>query len=180
MSVLAKKLRSLATACLRRDEASASVEFALCVPLLFFVFASAMDSGLAMLRATLLERAVDMTMRELRLGHFSAPTHELLRTEICEHGIFLSDCQQALAIEITAIDRDSWAMPQGAAQCVNRREDIAPVTELTTGQQNAIMLVRVCLVQDALFPYTGVGLRMTANGDGYRLVATSTFVNEPG
>jgi hypothetical protein len=111
---------------------------------------------------------------------FSTPTHELLRTEICRNGIFLSDCQGALAIEITAIDRDSWAMPQSAAQCVNRHEDIAPVTELTTGQQNAIMLVRVCLVQDALFPYTGVGLRMTLNDDGYRLVATSTFVNEPG
>ena len=43
-------------------------------------------------------------------------------------------------------------MPTSDIACVDRGEDINPVTALQIGQQNDIMLVRICVVQDAIFP----------------------------
>jgi hypothetical protein len=42
------------------------------------------------------------------------------------------------------------------------------------------MLIRVCVVQDALFPTTGIGLGLPKEGNGgYGVVAVSAFVTEP-
>jgi hypothetical protein len=42
------------------------------------------------------------------------------------------------------------------------------------------MLVRVCVVQDAMFPTTGIGLGLPKDGQGgYGLISTTAFVTEP-
>jgi hypothetical protein len=43
------------------------------------------------------------------------------------------------------------------------------------------MLVRVCVVQDAMFPGAGIGWqRERSDGQvGYRIITVSAFVNEP-
>jgi hypothetical protein len=64
--------------------------------------------------------------------------------------------------------------------CVDREEDIVPVTQLQIGQQNDVMLVRVCVVQDAMFPTTGVGLGLPKDDQGgYGLITTTAFSVEP-
>ncbi len=64
--------------------------------------------------------------------------------------------------------------------CIDRSEDIQPVTALQIGQQNDIMLIRVCVVQDAMFPITGIGLGLPKDGEGgYGIIAISAFVTEP-
>ena len=84
-------------------------------------------------------------------------------------------------IDLQQISTATWAMPTVAATCVNRDLDIQPVTALQIGQQNDLILVRACIVQDAIFPTTGIGLRLTRqdNGGGYEIVAVSAFSNEP-
>ena len=47
------------------------------------------------------------------------------------------------------------------------------------GQQNDVMLVRICVAQDAMFPTTGIGLGLPKNAGGYGLVAVTAFVIEP-
>lgn len=165
---------------LRKDDGTASVEFALTVPLLIAIFMASFESGFLMVRSIMLEQALDMTMRELRLGHYTIPTAALLKSEVCRRSVILTDCDNNIMIEMTRISTTAWNLPTTHVTCVNRDEVIQPVTQLQIGQQNDVMLVRVCVVQDAMFPTTGIALGLPQDSrGGYGLVATSAFVTEP-
>jgi Flp pilus assembly protein TadG len=165
----------------RKDESgTATVEFVLTVPILLTIFMASFESGLLMVRSIMLEQSVDMTMRELRLGHYPLATAASLKKEICDRTVIFTDCRDSLMIEMTRVSTSSWAMPSTGVTCVDRDEDIQPVTALQIGQQNDMMLVRVCIVQDALFPSTGIGLKLPKDGKGgYALISVSAFVTEP-
>lgn len=165
----------------REDKGTAAVEFAMTVPLLFAIFMASFESGFLMVRSIMLEQSVDMTMRELRLGHYPLPTAALLKSEICSRSVILKNCEQNIVIEMTRINTASWALPTNRVACVDREEDINPVTQLQIGQQNDVMLVRVCVVQDAMFPTSGIGLGLPKDSQGgYGLVSVTAFVTEPG
>jgi hypothetical protein len=164
----------------RREDGTATIEFVLSVPILITIFMASFESGLLMTRQIMLEQAVDITMRELRLGHYPAPDADLLKTEICSRTVIISDCQANIMIEMTRVSTTTWTMPSTNVTCVDRGQDVQPVTALQIGQQNDIMLVRVCVVQDAMFPSTGIGLKLPKDGKGgYDVVTVSAFVTEP-
>lgn len=164
-----------------REDGTASVEFAMTVPLLITIFMASFESGFLMVRSIMLEQSLDMTMRELRLGHYTIPSAALLKSEICRRSVILKDCDNSITIEMTRISTTAWNMPTTQITCVDREEDIQPVIQLQIGQQNDVMLVRVCVVQDAMFPTTGIALGLPKDAQGgYGLVATSAFVTEPG
>lgn len=164
----------------RREDGTAAVEFVIAVPVLITIFMASFESGLLMTRSIMLEQSVDMTMRELRLGHYPLPDATLLKQEICKRTVIFKDCETNIMIEMTRISTANWSLPTTGVSCVDRAEDIQPVTALQIGQQNDIMLVRVCVVQDALFPTTGIGLGLPKDGNGgYGVVAISAFVTEP-
>ena len=164
----------------RREDGTAAMEFVLAVPLLMMIFMASFESGLLMIRSIMLEQSVDMTMRELRLGHYTLPDAALLKAEICKRTVIFKDCEANITIDMTRISTSTWSLPTTGVACIDRSEDIQPVTSLQIGQQNDIMLVRVCVVQDALFPTTGIGLGLPKDGEGgYGVIATSAFVTEP-
>ena len=176
---MSRLLKRLARA-LRREDGTAAMEFVLSVPLLVMIFMASFESGLLMIRSIMLEQSVDITMRELRLGHYTLPNAALLKKEICKRTVIFKDCSTNIMIEMTRISTSTWALPTTGVACIDRSEDIQPVTSLQIGQQNDIMLVRVCVVQDALFPTTGIGLGLPKDGKGgYGVIATSAFVTEP-
>ncbi|MDZ4309332.1 MAG: TadE family protein [Cypionkella sp.] len=165
---------------LRREDGTAAVEFVVAVPLLITIFMASFESGLLMIRSIMLEQSVDKTMRELRLGHYPLPDAELLKDEICTRTVIFKDCAANITIEMTRISTANWALPTTGVACIDRSEEIQPVVSLQIGQQNDIMLVRVCVVQDALFPTTGIGLGLPKDGHGgYGVITTSAFVTEP-
>lgn len=165
---------------LHSEDGTVAVEFVLAVPILMAIFTAAFESGLIMTRAVILEQALDETMRELRLGHYPIPSHHLLKAEICSRTTIFPDCANSIMIELQRVDTSSWTLPSSAVACVDRAEDIQPVTVLQVGQQNDIMMVRVCLVQDLLFPSIGIGQRLPQDGQGgFGIIALSAFVNEP-
>lgn len=164
----------------RREDGTATIEFVMAVPVLMTVFMASFESGLLMTRSIMLEQSVDMTMRELRLGHYSLPNAALLKREICKRTVIFKDCEANIMIEMTRVSTANWALPQGEVSCVDREEDIQPVTALQIGQQNDVMLVRVCVIQDAIFPTSKFGLNLATDAQGgYGLVAVSAFVTEP-
>lgn len=164
----------------RDDKGTAAVEFAMTVPLIMTIFMASFESGFLMVRSIMLEQSVDMTMRELRLGHYPLPTADLLKTNICNRSVILKDCEDNIVIEMTRINTTSWSFPTNRVACVDREEDIVPVTQLQIGQQNDVMLVRVCVVQDAMFPTSGIGLDLPKDPQGgYGLVSVTAFVTEP-
>lgn len=171
-----KKLRRFGL----NESGTAAVEFVMAVPLLMAIFMASFESGFLMIRSLMLEQSVDMTMRELRLGHYPIPTAALLKEEICKRSVILKDCEANISIEMTRISTATWALPTNRIACVDREEDIQPVTIVQQGQQNDVMLVRVCVVQDAMFPTTGIGLGLPKDAQGgYGLVSVSAFVTEP-
>ena len=60
-------------------------------------------------------------------------------------------------------------------------QPIKPSTTLQIGAENELMLVRACVIVQALFPTTGIGLNLTrsTNGGGMKILAVSAFANEP-
>lgn len=164
----------------RREDGTATLEFAISLPVLMMIFTGSFESGLLMTRSIMLEQAVDRTMRELRLGHYPIPTADLLKDEICDRALIFTQCRSLIVIEMTRITTDTFILPSTNVACVDRDADIQPVTALQIGQQNDIMLVRVCVIQNALLPGTGLGLGLKRDSaGGYSLVAVSAFVTEP-
>ena len=183
MKRLIHQLRSQVTGflpdALRREDGTATMEFVLVVPLIIAIFMASFEGGLLMIRSILLEQSVDMTMRELRLGHYPAATNHLLKKEICKRTIIFADCVSNMKIELQRVSTTAWDMPAAPVKCINRVQNIDPVVTMT-GLQNDLMLIRVCVVQDAMFPTTGIGLELPLDsGGGYGLVARSAFVVEP-
>ena len=175
-----KRLLSRLKNLFRNEDGVASVEFVIALPVMLILFAGSFENGLLMTRSILLDRAVDMTMRELRLGHYPLPTKDLLKSEICNRTVIFNDCIDAITIELTRVNTTNWVMPATAVACIDRDEDIEPVTALQIGQQNDIMLVRVCVIQDAMFPAMGLGqLLAVDNQGGYSLVSVTAFHTEP-
>jgi Flp pilus assembly protein TadG len=163
-----------------REDGTASMEFVLMVPVFLTVFMASFESGFLMVRQILLDRSVDQSMRELRLGHMAVVNQDTLRTQICSLTIVFSNCEANMLIELERVSTTTWSMPTTPTSCINRDEDISPAVILQIGQQNDVMLVRVCVIQDALFPTTGIGLDLAVDSaGGYALVSRSAFVVEP-
>ena len=163
----------------RREDGTAAIEFAMTVPLLMMIFMASFESGFLMIRSIMLEQSVDMTMRELRLGHLPLATAETLKDEICSRSVILSNCEDNITIEMRRINTTSWDLPTSNVACVDREDAFEPPS-FELGQQNDVMLVRVCVVQDAMFPTTGVGLGLPKDDQGgYGLITTTAFSIEP-
>lgn len=174
------KLHSALSCFIGSERATASLEFVICIPLVMMIFMAAFESGLLMTRLIMLEGSVDMVMRNLRLGQYPAPTAQLLKDEICDNSVIMTNCQESISIELQPISTASWDMPTNGTECVDRDQDIKPSVAFNPGAAQQVMLVRVCLVQDALFPTSGMGLKLKSdNKGGYDLINSSAFVNEP-
>lgn len=164
----------------RAEDGTASIEFLFAIPTLMVIFMASAESGYFMVRHIMLERAVDMTMRDLRLGLLGNVEHNDLRTLMCSRTVVIHDCEANLKIELQPVNTSTWAMPNTPATCVDRTDNIDPPTSYSRGGGSELMLVRVCVRQDAMFPSTGVGLGLEQDAQGgYALVARSVFVNEP-
>ena len=165
----------------RNEEATASVEFVILVPLLFALFVAALESGMMMVRWASIDRASDMVIRQLRLGQLVNPTADSLRRAICERTFMIENCFENSVVEITRINRTTFQMPAPNAPCVRRDGTvIVPVTTVTPGQQNELMLIRVCVTVDALMPTSTYALPIQYDAQGgYALSVSSVYVNEP-
>ena len=107
-------------------------------------------------------------------------TNALLKREICARTIIFPNCRDNMKIQLDRVSTTSWDIPATPPHCVNRREDSEPVVMMTAGQQNDLMLVRVCIALQAMFPSTGIAMQLPLDSDGgYGLVARSAFVTEP-
>ncbi|GAA0298641.1 TadE/TadG family type IV pilus assembly protein [Rhodovulum strictum] len=166
---------------LRREDGTATVEVVLALPIVMLVFLMGLEASILMTRQMLLEHALDVSMRDIRLGKHPGLDHDKFKDIVCSQANLFPDCRNVVRIELSPISKTTWTLPGQAATCVDRRAEMQPVTNFTQGPQNSLMMVRACVVVDPFFPGIGLGLRLhTTSGDGYALVATSAFVNEPG
>jgi Flp pilus assembly protein TadG len=165
----------------RRDEGgSMTAEVAIVTPLFITLLLMAVEAGVLMVRHTMIERALDIVLRDLRLGHYANPTHAQLRADLCANAVVMPNCMTDLMIDMIPVSRTTWALPQGPQPCVDRATQIEPAVTFIPGGENELVLIRVCAVFDPIFPTTGLGLDLPLDpSGGYQLLAMSTFVNEP-
>ena len=166
----------------RRSQAgSVTVEFVICVPIVLTFLLSAADYGMVMVRQVFLDRAVDIAVRQVRLGNVNATQYNAFREMVCDNTFLIADCENATAIELRPVDTVTWTGLNQQAQCVDRAADIAPVTAfIPGGVAQELMLIRVCAVVDPFLSITGMVLGMPDDGSGgYFLVSRAAFANEP-
>ena len=165
-----------------REDGTSTVEFVIILPVIMLIFTGAFEAGMLETRYVLLDRSLDIAVRELRLGQIPSPTHDKLKQEICKRAWAIPDCMNSVLLELRPIDTSNWSGIDTAATCLDRSEDIKTQDppNFNAGGDDQLMLVRACAVLDPLFPTTSLGLRMQKDATGaYHLVATSAFVNEP-
>ena len=165
---------------MRREDGTATMEFVLVIPVIMMIFMASFESGLLMTRSIMLEQSVDIAMRELRLGHISPVTNHQLKKEICKYTVIFPDCRNSMKIEMDRVSTTAWDIPNVPDHCINRAQPAEPVLTYSGVSQNDLMMVRVCVVLDALFPTTGIALELPLDpSGGYGLVARTAFVVEP-
>lgn len=173
---------------LKDDSGEATIEFLFVFPILFLIFTASFESSMFMARYVMFERAVDLTVRQLRLGTLLDPSHQVLKETICRSGMMIgsvSDCVNSMKIWMQPIDTGTFAMTAPPRSCVDKSQPIVtddpPSGEFAYGTENQIMLLRICMKADPMFPTTAVSVKMPVEADGsYVMLVTSTFVNEPG
>ena len=164
-----------------REAGTATIEFVIAVPIVLAILFSSVDFGAVMLRQVFLDRAVDISVREVLLGNIPSNGIATLRSNICARTVLIANCQSSITIELRPIDTNTWAGLNTPVQCINRSANIAPLLTFNPSNGNQdLMLVRVCASVDPFITWTGMilGLNQNANGD-YLLVSMGAFTNEP-
>lgn len=165
----------------RRDQTgNATMEFVLIVPLYMGLMVMSVELGMITLRNTLLERGLDIAVREVRLGTGTAPAHDDIKRLVCENALMIRGCESNLRLEMRPGNIRDFTALDATPDCTDRSEDSNPVRQFTPGQENQLMLMRACIKYDPLFPSGFMGSALTKDSSGQvAIVSTTSFVQEP-
>ena len=164
----------------RAETASATLEFALLVPLMLFLFFSTIELGIFFTRRVMLERGVDLAVRQVRIGAMDPVTHEDLVNAVCAGAGIIPDCHNQLKLEMVRRDLRNWRGFDQAADCVDREEEAQPPRNFEPGMQNELVVLRACSLFEPFFPTTGLGAQLPRqSGGAYAIVAMTAYVVEP-
>lgn len=160
------------------ERASVTIEFMLWFPFFFMIFLWTIDITIVLMRATLFDRALDVVVRQVRLGSGPA-TYQDFKNAICAAYPGDVDCNANLSLALLPMAQGA-AIP-GDVECRDRASAIDPPTDYDAGASNQLMLVRACMYIDSFislkaFLWQGGGEPPPAE---YRFRGLSAFVNEP-
>ena len=160
---------------------SASIEFVIVFPLIMLVFMSTFEAAVLATRYTMLDRALDIVMREVRLSSDVEITQGPLVQAICANALrVIPDCEDILTVEMTEVNPPNWTLPDANAECVDRINDSKPVNLYPQSGQNKLVLVRACAVVDPWFPTSGLGLALAKDDSGgLQMYSSTAYVAEP-
>ncbi|MDP5216635.1 pilus assembly protein [Ruegeria sp. 2205SS24-7] len=171
-----KRLRRV----LRNESGTATIEFVMVFPVVMFLVASGAEMAMLNIHRGMLERAVDTTVRDIRLSTGTHYEHDDVKQTICERAEFIEDCNSNLRLELVPVDPRVAVTTQEGADCIDRVEVINPQYRFTNGQSNELMVMHACVLISPILPTSHLGAALADNEDGkYRLFATTAFVQEP-
>ncbi|QFT81854.1 TadE-like protein [Roseovarius sp. THAF27] len=163
------------------DEAgSATVEFVLVFPLYLSFMLMSIELGFVTMRHTLLERGLDMAVREVRLGTGTAPQHDDIKDLVCDNAFMVLNCKEKLRLEMRPANIFALQTLDTTADCTDKAEPAKPVRTFTPGVANQLMLMRACYKYEPFFPkqFLGSALDKDASGEA-KIVSMTAFVQEP-
>lgn len=151
--------------------------------MLFFLMTY--ENGMISLRNVMLDRGVDLAVRDVRVGNITNPTREILLQRICERAGIIPDCLNQVQIEMVRREPRNWVALDPNVPCVDRSEAVQPATTFVNGSNNELLFLRVCARFDPVLPTTGIGKAIVEANDNdaaqgsYALITTAAFVVEP-
>lgn len=164
------------------EDGSASIEILLVLPGFMLLFTSAYEGGMLSTRHVMLERGMDQTVRDVRIGRIEQPTNEILTERICHYAAIIPDCLDNIRLDMQRMDPRAWDASKVAdIDCVDKDLENQPViTFSNTGGNNDLMMLVACVLFDPMIPTTGLGKHIPKKSqNSYALVATSSYVLEP-
>ncbi|MDD9921488.1 MAG: pilus assembly protein [Boseongicola sp.] len=168
----------------KNQDGNATIEFVFLFPIIIFLFLMGFESSYYMVRNVMLERAVNVAVRDVRLSDGNMPSFNTFRQNICDQAAILPDCMNSLQVEMEQIPIAVGGVDavKGSIKCINKNAaDYQDGVNFDMGTQNTMMVIKVCALSEPLFPSTGLGVRMQRFGQGkYAIVTTAAFVTEPG
>lgn len=165
---------------LEDEDGSVSIEFFIVVGVVISVLVVGLELGFITLRQTLLERGLDMAVREVRLGTGTDPQHDDIKELVCQNSIFIKYCEDNLYLEMVRDNIRSYSGLTSMPHCTDVPAPARPVRQFTPGQPNELMMMRACLKFEPIFPEAFLAQRLTTDGDGNAvIVAVTSFVQEP-
>lgn len=162
------------------ERGNATIEFALYFTVFFMILATGVELAYLNMRHAMLERSVDLVVRDIRLSTGNIPTYDEVRTAICERAAVVKNCEENMRLEMVQVDPRAFQPTETPIDCINAEEEPRPVRNFVPGLDNDLMLLRACLKFKPILPSTGVGRKFTLDTEGYsKLIVTSAFVQEP-
>lgn len=157
-----------------------AIPFALWAPLFMIFMVSTIEIGTVTIRHTSLERALDQTVRSIRLTTGTHLTHEQLKRSICTLARVLPNCMTTLHLEMITVNMRDFHEPDYYPDCVDVAQDVTPLRNFEFGMANEVMFMRACYLYNPFSPAGYLGGAMTTDvGGNIALVASSAFVQEP-
>jgi len=165
----------------RTEDGSSTIEFALFVPFFLMLFLSCFELGMLMARNVMLDRGVDIAVRDLRLGSIAPLNETTLKQRICDAAVIIPDCENQIRLEMRQLDPRNWSLIPPGADCVDRGDPGLPAREFApSSNSNQLIILRACSLLDPFAPFAALGAVLSDNGaNPYELVATTAYVVEP-
>lgn len=164
-----------------KDESgNATIEFCILFTSYFLMLFAGVEIAYINTRHALLERSLDIAVRDIRLATGHIPTYAEVRSQLCTETGIIDDCDGNLRLEMVQVDpRNFWTIEPNP-DCINAEEAPRPVRSFEHGQDNELMLIRACVKYKPMIPTTGWFNDHLLDTQGYaQMIATSAFVQEP-
>lgn len=173
--------RALARRFGRSEDGAATVEFVFVFPVVVSIVLATFEAGWLMTKYMMLDRGVDIAVREVRLGLDPTVDHDKIKARICDVAMILKDCNTTLKVQLITLDVNSPPDMMNA-DCFDKSLPInVPGTFAASGgQRSELMFVRACVLVDPILPGLEFGLLLPQQpSGGHQMVSYSAFKNEP-
>lgn len=162
------------------QDGGVTVEFVLVFPIFLLLMAAAVEISLVTMRHTMLERGLDVVVRDIRLGTGTVPQHDEIKTRICQEARLIPNCTETLKLEMQVMDLRAYSDLPEAADCTDKAEPAAPVRAFDHGDANDLMVLRACAKYDPFLPDAMIGKALFKDSNGQAMIVSkSAFVQEP-
>lgn len=167
----------------KEESGNASVEFFIIFPTFIILMLMSIELSFITLRHTLLERGMDIAVRQIRLGTGEPSNHAEIKDVICEGAAFIANCDTELRLEMKPVDMRAYAPLDEEVKCIENSEPVDPAVlqqDFVFGGTNELMILRACYRYDPFFPDGLLGQALTKDENGKAAIVTMTaFVQEP-
>ena len=161
------------------EDGSVVAPVALWMPVFLMLIISSIELGTVTIRHTVLERALDQTVREVKLG-IGPTSHDQMKESICNKVSVLPGCMETLHLEMIPLDMRNWSEPPATADCRDVSQPVTPQRAFTNGRGGQMMYLRACYKFKPVTPIGSLNASLPKDNQGYTgLVSTSAFVHEP-